>query len=47
MTADPVAKPGHHHRRFLDEQHLPRPFGPGSFGEKAEAFARFFGTPGS
>ena len=35
-----------HYRRFLDEcQHLARPFGPGAFGEKAEAFARFFGTP--
>ncbi len=35
-----------HHRRFLDEcEHLARPFGPGTFGEKAEAFARFFGTP--
>lgn len=34
------------YRRFLDEcEHLARPFGPGSFGEKAEAFARFFGTP--
>src|SRR5207302_10953328 len=35
-----------HHRRFIDEyQHLSRPFGSGSFGAKAEAFARFFGTP--
>ena len=35
-----------HHNRFLDEcQHLARPFGSGSFGEKAESFARFFGTP--
>jgi len=35
-----------HHGRFIDEyQHLSRPFGSGSFGAKAEAFARFFGTP--
>jgi uncharacterized membrane protein len=35
-----------HYRRFLDEcTHLARPFGAGGFGEKAEAFARFFGTP--
>jgi len=35
-----------HHRRFIDEyQHLSRPFGAGGFGAKAEAFARFFGTP--
>jgi len=35
-----------HYRRFLDEcEHVSRPFGPGSFGQKAEAFARFFGTP--
>ncbi len=35
-----------HHRRFLEEcEHLAAPFGPGDFGAKAEAFARFFGTP--
>jgi uncharacterized membrane protein len=35
-----------HYRRFLKEtEHLARPFGSGGFGEKAEAFARFFGTP--
>jgi uncharacterized membrane protein len=34
------------HRRFIDEyEHLSRPFGSGGFGAKAEAFARFFGTP--
>jgi uncharacterized membrane protein len=34
------------HLRFLEEyQHLASPFGTGGFGEKAEAFARFFGTP--
>lgn len=35
-----------HYRRFLKEsEHLSHPFGPGGFGQKAEAFARFFGTP--
>ena len=34
------------YRRFIQEwDHLARPFGSGNFGEKAEAFARFFGTP--
>jgi len=34
------------YRRFLEEcEHVARPFGPGAFGERAEAFARFFGTP--
>src|SRR5437762_4939111 len=34
------------HRKFLAEvEHLEAPFGPGAFGAKAEAFARFFGTP--
>jgi len=34
------------HLRFLREyQHLDSPFGSGGFGAKAEAFARFFGTP--
>jgi uncharacterized membrane protein len=34
------------HLRFLAEyQRFASPFGPGSFGERAEAFARFFGTP--
>jgi uncharacterized membrane protein len=38
--------PENHHRRFLDDcAHLARPFGSGGFGEKAETFARFFGTP--
>ena len=45
MAAAP-SKTLDHYRRFLDEcEHLARPFGAGSFGEKAEAFARFFGTP--
>lgn len=34
------------HLRFLARcQHLAAPFGPGSFGARAEKFARFFGTP--
>jgi uncharacterized membrane protein len=44
VTATPI--PEDHYRRFLREaEHLARPFGSGSFGQKAEAFARFFGTP--
>jgi len=35
-----------HYRRFLKEaEHLARPFGSDSFGQRAESFARFFGTP--
>jgi len=35
-----------HHLRFHQPHlHLNAPFGAGSFGRKAEAFARFFGTP--
>ena len=38
--------PAEHHRRFLkDIEHLAPPFGADAFGRKAEAFARFFGTP--
>lgn len=34
------------YRRFVEEwEHLARPFGAGGFGARAEAFARFFGTP--
>jgi uncharacterized membrane protein len=34
------------HMRFhAEHSHLASAFGPGRFGEKAEAFARFFGTP--
>ena len=36
----------HQYRKLLEEhEHLEAPFGPGAFGAKAEAFARFFGTP--
>ena len=37
------AKP--HFRFHLPHQHLASPFGADTFGRKAEAFARFFGTP--
>ncbi|HVA89262.1 MAG TPA: DUF1003 domain-containing protein [Chloroflexota bacterium] len=38
--------PEAHYLRFVKEyEHLARPFGSGGFGAKAEAFARFFGTP--
>jgi uncharacterized membrane protein len=44
MTAPPVE--ADHYRRFLREaEHLARPFGADAFGQQAEAFARFFGTP--
>ncbi len=44
MTTIPPGKD--HYRRFLDEfEHLAPPFGAGDFGARAEAFARFFGTP--
>jgi uncharacterized membrane protein len=34
------------HLRFLERcEHLASPFGSGSFGARAETFARFFGTP--
>ena len=35
----------HHFRFHLPHAHLSSPFGEGWFGEKAEGFARFFGTP--
>jgi uncharacterized membrane protein len=46
MASVPTTIPADHYRRFIKEcEHLSRPFGPGSFGAKAESFARFFGTP--
>jgi uncharacterized membrane protein len=36
---------GHHFRFHAPHAHLSSVFGEGWFGEKAEAFARFFGTP--
>jgi uncharacterized membrane protein len=45
-TTTPTAKPADHHMRFhAPHLHLGAAFGSGWFGEKAEAFARFFGTP--
>ena len=35
----------HHIRFHLPHAHLASPFGEGWFGERAESFARFFGTP--
>ena len=46
--ANPVsvdAKDRHANRFHLDHAHLDRPFGGDWFALKAEAFARFFGTP--
>ena len=39
------ATQGHHFRFHAPLAHLASPFGTGSFGPRAEAFARFFGTP--
>ena len=36
---------GHHFRFHAPHAHLSSVFGEGWFGEKAESFARFFGTP--
>ncbi len=41
---EPVAI-GHHMRFHAQHAHLAPTFGSGWFGQKAEAFARFFGTP--
>src|SRR5262249_48094545 len=40
-----ASSPDHHLRFHAPHLHLASVFGPGWFGEKAEAFARFFGTP--
>jgi uncharacterized membrane protein len=48
MTEPPTAPPTaeEHHLRFhLPHRHLAPVFGEGWFGQKAEDFARFFGTP--
>jgi uncharacterized membrane protein len=45
-TATGTPRASHHHFRFhAPHTHLASPFGDGWFGSKAEAFARFFGTP--
>src|SRR5438270_3235967 len=38
-------KSTHHFRFHVRHEHLTGAFGSGAFGVKAEAFARFFGTP--
>jgi uncharacterized membrane protein len=44
LSSTPAGDP--RHLRFLEDyQHLASPFGSGGFGARAEAFARFFGTP--
>jgi uncharacterized membrane protein len=46
VGAAAVASSHRDHLRFLHaSEHLTSAFGPGWFGERAEAFARFFGTP--
>ena len=41
-----ASTPARHHFRFhVEHQHLAGPFGSDWFGIRAEAFARFFGTP--
>ena len=46
MTTHATGPVPQKHLRFLERwQHLASPFGPGAFGARAEAFARFFGTP--
>lgn len=42
---DGALAPGHHLRFHLPHAHLASAFGSDTFGVKAEAFARFFGTP--
>ncbi len=50
-TPDPISSPaprssdGHHFRFHRPHLHLASTFGPDWFALKAEAFARFFGTP--
>jgi uncharacterized membrane protein len=45
METNPVAESRHHLRFHLPHAHLSSAFGSDTFGMKAEAFARFFGTP--
>jgi uncharacterized membrane protein len=44
-AAGPSTGPHHHLRFHLPHAHLGTAFGSDAFGVKAEAFARFFGTP--
>jgi uncharacterized membrane protein len=45
METLPASASGHHLRFHLPHAHLGSAFGGDAFGVKAEAFARFFGTP--
>ena len=45
LVPAPSAGPPHHLRFHLPHAHLAAAFGSDLFGVKAEAFARFFGTP--
>lgn len=46
MTTNAAGSARQQHLRFLKgSQHLASPFGSDAFGARAEAFARFFGTP--
>ncbi len=42
---DATIAPGHHLRFHVPHAHLASAFGGNAFGMRAEAFARFFGTP--
>ena len=44
-SATPQSRPSHHLTYIKEWERVSRPFGGGGFGAKAEAFARFFGTP--
>lgn len=44
-NASPTAQPHRHFRFHAPHSHLAPVFGEGWFGESAERFARFFGTP--
>jgi uncharacterized membrane protein len=45
LTTEPGPPPEHYRRFLAPHEHLARPFGADTFGRRAEAFARFFGTP--
>ncbi len=45
LAPEPSAAPRHHLRFHAPHLHLAPVFGSDVFGKKAEAFARFFGTP--
>lgn len=45
VATEPTPGPRHHYRFHAPHAHLAAAFGSDTFGLKAEAFARFFGTP--